>query len=261
MFDFHMHTKVSFDGRATAQEMVRAAEAAGLREICFTDHIDYELGKEEQTMVFDTQQYREAYDSLHSDRVMIRRGMEFGLKEYNRDQLLADLKRYDFDYVIGSVHFIDEIDVYFAPYWEGKTIFEGERRFLEQTLACVEAHEDFDALGHLTYLAKTRGHPSPRPIAYQDHKAVVDAILTVLAKKERGLEINTSGVDRCGRFLPDAEYVQRFRQLGGKVVTVGSDAHDAQRVGQYTGEACHMLKEIFGYVCTFQNRKPVFHRL
>ena len=76
MFDFHIHTTVSFDGRDDAEAMLAAAEQAGLAEICFTDHIDY---TPEMDMVFDTAVYRAAYDNLRSDKLLIRRGMEYGL--------------------------------------------------------------------------------------------------------------------------------------------------------------------------------------
>jgi histidinol-phosphatase (PHP family) len=79
--------------------------------------------------------------------------------------------------------------------------------------------------------------------------------------KGKGLEMNTSGVDRCGNFLPTADIVRRFRELGGEIVTIGSDAHAAKRVGQYAFDACEILRDIFGYVCTFEDRKPIFHKL
>ena len=74
------------------------------------------------------------------------------------------------------------------------------------------------------------------------------------------MEVNTSGMDRVGEFLPSKAFLKRFRELGGEIVTVGSDAHNADRVGQYTKEAIEMVKDIFGYVCTFENRKPIFHK-
>ncbi len=261
MFDFHMHSSVSFDGHCAPVEMVNAALAKGLREICFTDHLDYEKDAPVQSMVFDTRQYNAAYDHLEAPGLLIRKGMEFGLKPDNAGQLRQDLQRRPFDFVLGSVHFVDEQDVYFAEYWKGKTVEQAEKRFLEQTLACVQAHDGFDVLAHLTFLSKAKGHPSPRPIPYEAYQPLIDEILGTLAKKGKGLELNTSGVDRCGDFLPDERYFRRFRELGGEIVTVGSDAHDAGRVGQYTRRACELLKEIFGYVCTFESRTPVFHTL
>ena len=96
---------------------------------------------------------------------------------------------------------------------------------------------------------------------FAEHRELIDEILKVVAQKGKGLEMNTSGVDRCGGFLPTADYFRRFKELGGEIITVGSDAHTANRVGQYTFDACEILKEIFGYVCTFEGRKPVFHKL
>ena len=89
----------------------------------------------------------------------------------------------------------------------------------------------------------------------------MEEILDTLVRKGKGLEINTSGLDRIGDFFPGREYLRRFRELGGEIVTVGSDAHTLNRVGRQIPEALDVLKEIFGYVCTFEGRKPVFHRL
>ena len=91
-------------------------------------------------------------------------------------------------------------------------------------------------------------------------REIIDEILRILAAKGKGLEMNTSGVDRCGGFLPTADYFRRFRELGGEIVTIGSDAHRCDRVGQYSREAAQILKDIFGYVCTFENRQPIFHK-
>ena len=261
MFDYHMHTRVSFDGHDTGLQMAQAAKAAGLKEICFTDHLDYDpLGKM-GILAFDTAVYNAEYDDLEIPGLKIRRGMEFGMTVDNRAQFRKDLQRRPFDFVLGSVHFVDDFDVYYEDYWKDKSVFQAERRFLEATLECVEFHEDFDVLAHLTYIAKTHCHPSPRPVPVEEHRELIDEILKTLARKDKGLEMNTSGVDRCGGFLPTEDMVCRFREVGGKIVTIGSDAHQSRRVGQYAFEACDILKDIFGYVCTFEDRKPIFHKL
>lgn len=74
----------------------------------------------------------------------------------------------------------------------------------------------------------------------------------MLVNKGKGLEINTSGKDRVGEFLPSYDFIKRFKELGGEIITVGSDSHDDIRVGQYISEALEIVKEIFGYVCTFE---------
>ena len=261
MFDFHIHSRVSFDAHDSGEALAKAALAAGLKEICFTDHLDYDPLETMGDLTFDNAVYSAEYDSLEILGLTIRKGMEFGMTPDNQAQLRQDLQRRPFDFVLGSVHFVDDLDVYFEPWWRGKTVFQAERRFMEATLDCVRAQDDFDVLAHLTYISKTRCHPSPRPLPYAEHREIIDEILKILAQKGKGLELNTSGMDRCGGFLPTADYFRRFKELGGEIVTVGSDAHACDRVGQYSFEACEMLKDIFGYVCTFESRKPIFHKL
>ncbi len=257
MFDYHMHSRVSFDGHNTGLEMALAAKAKGLKEICFTDHIDYVEG---ENMIFDTDVYNAEYNGLEVPGLKIRRGMEYGITPYNLDQFKIDLQRRPFDFVLGSVHLVDGEDVYLEPFWVGKRVEEVVPRFLEETLRAVSVHTDYDVLGHLTYISKARANPGHKLIRYEEHKEILDEILIQLVRHDKGMEVNTSGIDKCGGPLPTMDIVKRFKELGGKIVTVGSDSHDTARVGQYTHEMVQQVKEIFGYVCTFENRQPIFHK-
>ena len=260
MFDFHMHTHVSFDGRDKADNMVKAALKAGLTEICFTDHMDYDPLDPNHKLHFDIADYNKEYDNLESPGLTIRRGFEFGMLPDNRAQFQKDLQLREWDFVIGSVHFVDGLDVYYPEFWEGKTPQYGILRSFEDTLTCVKNHDGYDVLGHLTYIGKSTSNPLKRPILYKDYREMADEIMKLLVQKGIGMECNTSGLDACADFLPGIEYLRRFKELGGEIVTVGSDAHHSNRVGQYCREAAEILREIFGYVCTFDRRKPQFHR-
>ena len=257
MFDYHMHSRVSIDGHDTGLEMALAAKEKGLKEICFTDHIDYLEGT---NMVFDTDVYNAEYNGLEVPGLKIRRGMEYGITPDNQEQFKIDLLRRPFDFVIGSVHLVDGEDVYLEPYWVGRDVNKAVPRYLEETLKAVSVHTDYDVLGHLTYISKARGNPGNKLIRYEDHREIIDAILMELVRHDKGMEVNTSGIDRCGGPLPTMDIIRRFHELGGKIVTVGSDSHDTVRVGQYTHEMVQQVKEIFGYVCTFENRQPIFHK-
>ena len=257
MYDYHMHSRVSFDARDTGLAMALAAKERGLTEICFTDHIDY---TPDMDMVFDTAVYNAEYDDLQVPGLLIRRGMEFGLTPDNAEQLKIDLGRRHFDFVLGSVHLVDGVDIYMEPYWADKDYDTAIRLHLQTTLEAVRAHEDYDVLGHLTYISKCGANPRKALLRYADHKSIMDEILLELVKREKGMELNTSGIDRCGGSLPTLDYFQRFHELGGRIVTVGSDSHDVARAGQYTHEMVAELKKIFGYVCTFEDRQPIFHR-
>lgn len=260
MFDFHLHTHVSFDGRDTARNMAQAALKAGLAEICFTDHMDYDPLNPDHHLNFEIADNNKEYDGLEIPGLTIRRGFEFGMLPDNAAQFRLDICRREWDFVIGSVHFVDGLDVYYPAYWEGKTPYHAILQSFDETLTCVRNHDEFDVLGHLTYLGKCRANPEKMPILYKDYREVTDEIFKVLVEKGKGIECNTSGLDRCNALLPDAEYLRRFKELGGEIVTVGSDAHHADRVGQYCRETADLVKDIFGYVCTFAGRKPQFHR-
>ena len=261
MFDFHLHSTVSFDAQDTALDMALAAKARGLKEICFTDHKDYDPLGIMQGIAFDEEAYSRAYDDLFVEGLTIRKGMEFGMTPYDHDRFVMDLSARNYDFVLGSIHFAQKLDVYYPEYWEGKTRFQAERIFLEETLQCVCSHDGFDVLAHLSFVSKADANLSRQNLRYSDHCQIIDEILNVLIEKGKGLELNTSGVDRCGGFLPEAAVFRRFHDLGGRIVTIGSDAHNTARVGQYSAEACRMLKDIFGHVCTFTQREPVFHKL
>ena len=260
MFDYHLHSNVSFDSKTAPIDIANAAKAAGLCEICFTDHFDYNDDRSKAPDLFALADYRAAYDELAVPGLTIRRGVEFGLTPWNMGQLSAFAGEYPFDFIIGSVHYAGGHDPYEAAYWQGN-VEQDFARYLEQTLRCVQVHDTYDVLGHLTYVCKSVHNPSHAPVLYSKHREITDAILQELVKRGKGMEINTSGVDRAGDYLPSEAFLRRFKELGGEIVTVGSDAHDPSRVGQYVPQALQLLKDIFGHVCTFQNRQPVFHKL
>lgn len=261
MFDFHLHTAVSYDSDGPIDQTLQAAVNAGLKEICFTDHCDYWTDPKLPPDTFTIEQYRAAYDGLTVPGLTIRRGLEFGMTEWNREEFKNFVAQYPFDFVIGSVHTVDGLDPYVPEYWHPEDVEGDFRRMLEQNLRCVQLHDGFDVLGHLTYVCKSVHNPTHGPVPFEKYRDITDAIMEELVRKDIGMEVNTSGVDRAGVFLPSVEFLKRFKELGGKIVTVGSDAHDPSRVGQYIPQALEMVKDIFGYVCTFQNRQPVFHKL
>lgn len=261
MYDYHLHSKLSFDGISDAKSIAIAAKSKGLKEICFTDHFDCNSEKELTHNLFTPEEQAAVYDNLIIPGITIKKGMEFGLTMWNQQYIEDFLSVRPLDFVIGSVHFVEGIDPYDYRYWENITVEEGFRKYLKTTLECLKVHDNFDVLGHINYVCKSPTSPTHEYLKYSDCTDIADEIMKILITKGKGMEINTSGVDRCGDFLPNIDYLKRFKELGGKIVTVGSDSHDAERVGQYTDKALEILKDIFGYVCTFKNRKPIFNKL
>ncbi len=261
MFDYHLHSSVSFDSESSAESIALAAKEKGLREICFTDHCDYNSDRNKQHYPIDLSEYESAYGSLEIPGITIKKGFEFGLTDWNRPELEKMLKSRAFDFVIGSVHFVDGADPYDLEYWQGKTERQAYLGYLERILECIKIHDDFDVLGHLTYVSRSVYNPTKNLLEYRDYNEICDEIFKILIKKDKGIEINTSGKNTLGVLLPSQEFVKRYHELGGKIITVGSDAHNPTRVGEHIEDALALAKEVFGYVCTFNNREPIFNKL
>ena len=260
MFDYHLHSNLSFDSECPASDIVSAAEKAGLKEICFTDHYDFNDDPQKEHNLFTIPHYRDTYDNISSPTVTIKRGVEFGLTPWNQSEAEALLSSYDFDFVIGSVHYTGGFDPYFKDFWEQGTVDECFEKYLLQTLECVKQHKNFDVLGHLNYVCKYN-NPTNLPLYYGVYSDICDEIMKTLVYNGNGMEINTSGINAVGNFLPSADYIKRFRELGGEIITVGSDAHDGSKVGQHINGALKIAYEVFGYVCTFEKRKVKFNKL
>lgn len=259
-FDFHMHSTLSYDSQSSLRDMVLAAQARNLLEICFTEHWDDIVGDDKHPEHFSIDAYAAAHRELEPS-ITVRRGIEVGLLSDNQKSVQAAVRQYPFDYVIGSVHCVGNEDLYFPNFWKDKSVQEAEQLYLEYTLACVQKHTEYDVLGHLTYISKAPFHPSHTQVSLSTHKELIAEILRTLAQKGKGLEVNTSGLRVCDDYLPSMEFVRLFRDLGGEIITVGSDAHIPDHVGMHTGQAIHEIAAIFGYVCTFARRQPIFHRV
>ena len=256
-----MHSRLSHDSVTDPAAMVKAAERLGLIEICFTDHFDRTPNERWTDQIFTKEEYDAVYGNIASRSVKIRRGVEFGLLDSNVGENYDIEKWLSPDFVIGSVHYAEGEEVYQKPFWEGRSVKESFTAYLLEELKLVRLHRGFDVLGHLNYACKTPNNPSGEPLLYPIHKDIIDEILKTIVDKGIGLEVNTSGKDKVGMFLPDKDILLRYRELGGEIVTVGSDSHDDKRVGQYAREAAGLVGSVFGYVCTFEARCPIYHKI
>lgn len=260
MFDFHMHSQVSADSKARPEDMVAAAEAWGLREICFTDHLDCKVGRPE-TNVFTQEAYEEAYRDLSSDKLRIRFGMEFGMQPDNRQRFLEETGKRKYDFIIGSVHTIENKGVYREEYWRGKTRREAYTRYLEEILSCLEVHEDFHVLGHLTHPTKSPSNTGNVPYTLSEYGELTEEIFRRLIHKGIGLEVNTSGIRSSGRPLPPLEFVRQYVEMGGEIITVGSDAHKPAHVGNHIRETLKALGDLTPWIVVFEEGRPMYYKI
>ena len=107
------------------------------------------------------------------------------------------------------------------------------------------------------------GREKDRNYSYDKYKDILDEILSVLLKKEKGLELNTGSL-RSGTkdVSPCRELLARYHELGGSLITVGSDAHKASDVASDFSLASEILTDCgFKYYCIYEKHQPVYMKL
>jgi histidinol-phosphatase (PHP family) len=259
MIDYHIHTSLSADCDIDMMRMAAAAQQKGLKEICFTDHHDFDFPCGVDCTV-DFKLYAKQYQEVKAayPQINIRKGIEAGLEPHNFHRFADLLRDEELDYIVGSVHVINGYDPYFEEFWQKNTKQEAFDEYARLSLECVRAADFYDVFGHLGYISKYCPFEDNLFI-YSDYKDVVDEILKILIERGQGLEVNTSGLIKTGNLLPDLPIIQRFKQLGGEIVTVGSDAHTNDLVGYAADYTLDALKTLgFKYVCAFDKREARF---
>lgn len=259
MIDYHVHTEFSADCSVPMERMAKAALDAGIKELCFTEHIDFDTPGDTNFIV-DMDAYREGYERVKAlfPEISIRFGVEAGLDLPAMDRMAALLDGRPLDYVVGSQHMVFGLDPYYPDIWEKysqQTIYE---EYVRTSIECAAACDFYDVIGHIGYIGKFCPHED-KLLAYSDYPDAIDSLLKTIIEKGKGLEVNTSGLFMTPSTMPETPIIKRYFELGGEIITIGSDAHKESVVGHAAFETLDVLKTIgFRYVCAFDARKPRF---
>lgn len=260
--DFHLHSSYSADSETDPVSQIERAISLGMREICFTDHHDYDSANPENPFILDFSACLPHISQLskkYQDRIRVNIGVELGLQIHEKKELDHVVRSHSFDFIIGSSHLIDGQDPYYPEFFDGRSEKEAYRRYFQVTLDRVRTLDCFDVFGHLDYIV--RYGPSKNILdPYNDYQDYIDPILITLIEKGKGLECNTGGFQYgLGHPNPTETILKRYRELGGEILTVGSDAHKPESLGYEFQKLPSLLKSCgFHYYTVFHNRKPVF---
>ncbi|KAB3529782.1 histidinol-phosphatase HisJ family protein [Alkaliphilus pronyensis] len=264
MFDYHVHSHFSPDANMTMELGIKAAISKGIKEICFTDHIDYDFDGEGNNITFDYMEYQKTikeYQLKYNDRIRIKQGVEFGLQSHTLDKYSRDFKDNSFDFIIGSLHSVEKKDLFSGAFYSEKTQLEAYRVYFEELYDILCDFDDFSVLGHLDVVKRYGSFDIPLPLeAYYE---ATSKILKKVIDKGKGIELNTSGIRyRVGDYHPSLDVFRLYYELGGEIITIGSDAHTTNQLSFDLKNAVKALEAIgFKYVCTFSRMVPSFHRL
>lgn len=260
--DYHIHTEFSADSDTPVRSQIEQAIALGMKEICITDHHDYDTHNPKSPFILDFARYLPSLKQMqkeYEDRIHVSIGVELGLLLHDKEALQIVSQSYPFDYIIGSSHFIDDMDPYFPSYFEGRSERSAYERYFEISYQRVKQMDCFDSFGHLDYVVRY-GPTKNENYSYRDYQDVIDPILKMLIEKGKGLECNTGGLKYgLGHPNPTEDILKRYRELGGEILTIGSDGHKPEHIGY----DFHLLPELlkscgFRYYTIFHNRKPEF---
>ncbi len=263
--DYHMHTEFSLDSGAVPEEMAESAAAKGLDAVCITDHEDKDYISEGNKWTFDPEKYftrMRAVQEKFCSRIPVYIGVEIGLQPHLGEYYRNYVRQFPFDFVIGSVHLIKGQDPYYQEFFEGRSDAKAYEETFAETYENIQNVEDFDVLGHLDYVTRY-GRRQAEEYSYLRFSDIIDQILRYLIEHGKGIEINTAGLKYGLPYAhPHADVLKRYRELGGEILTVGSDAHKPEHVAYDFQKVPEILQSCgFRYYTTFVGRKPVFHKI
>jgi histidinol-phosphatase (PHP family) len=273
LFDNHNHSDFSFDGKRTSVEKsVRAAVEAGLGGMAFTDHCDFfvpAMKAEFEDLVpetFDVKAQQAEIDRvqrmLESEehrQFRILKGIELGMHEDCHGQIRGILSEHSFDQIIASVHYLDGTDPFYGGYYEDKEWKEAYGHYLETIWKEMTWLKDFDIMGHFDYVVRYAPYDRTS-LMYRDFSDILDEMFRFLIQEGKALEINTKSYRNYkGRDITlDRNILDRYKELGGEIISLGSDSHIPEQPGTSFKEYALLLKSLgFRWSAHYESRRLV----
>lgn len=263
LYDYHMHSWNSSDGRNSILDMCDKAVAVGLKEIAITDHFEPTSGNEKYSNYKPDSYFLDMLKArtIFGTQLKIKHAVELGQPHLYPEYSLKLIESYPYDYVLASVHKMKG-DTDF-----GEIIYNQNNkakyciRYLEELKSLAEWNK-FDCIGHLDLVKRYASQYNVK-VNLMDYREQLEEILKILIKNGKGIEINTSGLRQHAKeCLPGIDIVKFYRQLGGEIITVGSDAHSAEDVGKGVREGIEIAKAAgFDYMSVYTGRQPFFIRI
>lgn len=262
LFDTHTHSNYSHDGVPPLETLVKEAISRGLKYLAVTDHCDKDcvalpgFGWVRQIDLESRKREMTALKAKYAGEIYLADALEYGYAP-EADALYLEVQdAYPTDYVINSVHIVEGVDVYFREFFDARTKKQAYTAYLDAVRASVDAPYGYDAIGHLGYIARCATYPDKR-LLYGDFTDLIDDILKAVIQKGKSLEVNTASKGTKCDLFHDTTILKRYRQLGGELVTLGSDAHDPSRLcADFKEAAAALVSAGFRYAFVYAQHKP-----
>lgn len=264
--DCHVHTQFSGDSSVDMESVVVKAMELGLTKICFTDHMDYDYPIQyDLNFTFSVEEYLKEIDKLsikYQNRIEIYKGIELGLVPNLASKYRDLVRKYPFDFVIGSSHLVENLDPYYKEFWENKVEETGYLSYFQTIIDNMKAFDDFDSYGHMDYIVRY-GPNKNQYYTYERYADIIDEILRILIANGKALEINSAGYKYgLGHMHPQEDVLKRYKELGGELITIGSDAHKLEHLAYDFHKVREVLLTLgFEHYAVYEKRKPKLLKL
>jgi len=227
--DYHLHSTNSFDGKDKLIDICKNAIKLKLDEICFTEH--FSINPNDPSFNYlDFEKYSDEIEECRNsfgDIIAIKKGLEIGEPHIRRDGIDYYLKDKDIDFIIGAVHNIGDLKL--RRYMQDREKEQIYMDYFKEVYSTVR-YGDIDILGHLD-LMKRYAFGYYGNYDFDNHKLSIGDILKEAIKRNIGIELNTSGMrSDVKEIFPSIHVLKLYRELGGEIVTVGSDSHSTDLV-------------------------------
>lgn len=265
--DSHVHSEFSGDSKESLERIISRAKELGMNEITITDHLDIDFPMEPNIFTLDLKEYVKKLKELKEREkdIVVKIGIELGLQPHLVEDYKEIFENEDIDFIIGSSHAVAKKDVSSKDYFVGMEKDEAHCLYFLDILKNIDLFPKISIYGHLDFVNRygIGVYPDYKILNYDKHWDIIDEILKKLITKGIGIEINTSGL-RYGleNFHPHVDILKRYKELGGEIITLGSDSHKAEDLMKDFDIAKKTLKELgFKYYCTFSKRKIEYRDL
>ena len=263
--DYHTHSHFSGDCDTPMEQMITTAIARGMTHLCFTEHLDLDYpvrAGESLDFSLATEDYRKEFLTLkekYSENIQLLWGVELGLQTHVFPQLHDYVQNQPFDFIIASSHLCNGGDPYYPDFFENRKEDDVYEEYFSSILENVKNYSDYDVYGHLDYIVRYGPNKDAR-YSYEKYRDIFDSLLKTIIKNGKGIELNTGGIKYGLKNLhPATSILKRYKELGGEIITIGSDAHTPENLMHHFSRAESVLKECgFHYYTIFQERKPIF---
>ena len=285
--DYHVHSEFSDDSRETMEKQIERAIELGFDELCFTEHVDYGIKKDwdegniewrggdgmsssvSEMEPLANVNYPEYFAKLlrmretYKGKTHIKTGLEFGVQSITIPQYEALWSTWGskLDFVLLSMHQVNNLEFWTQDFQKGKTQKEYNEEYYQEILKVIKQFKHYSILAHLDLIVR---YDKNGIYPFEKVKDLIAEILKTAIADDKGIEVNTSSW-RYGLkdTQPSRDILKLYKDLGGKIITIGSDAHSTAYFGDHIDDARRILKDEIGFeqFCTFNQMNPIFHNL